>query len=50
MLHDTILAPGGSESMNVLVRRFLGRDWSTEAYLARVKVSEPAQARIEGAC
>jgi len=27
-----ILAPGGSESMNVLARSFLGRDWSVGAY------------------
>lgn len=29
---DLILAPGGSESMNVLARKFLGRDWSADAY------------------
>jgi thimet oligopeptidase len=27
-----ILAPGGSDSMNVLARNFLGRDWSVESY------------------
>ena len=27
-----ILAPGGSESMNVLAKNFLGRDWSVDAY------------------
>ena len=27
-----ILAPGGSESMNVLARKFLGRDWSVDSY------------------
>jgi thimet oligopeptidase len=29
---DMILAPGGSDSMNVLARRFLGRDWSVASY------------------
>jgi thimet oligopeptidase len=29
---DLILAPGGSASMNDLARRFLGRDWSVDAY------------------
>ena len=29
---DMILAPGGSDSMNVLARNFLGRDWSVESY------------------
>ena len=29
---EMILAPGGSESMNVLARRFLGRDWSVDSY------------------
>lgn len=41
---DTILAPGGSESMNVLARRFLGRDWSVEAYIAQSKADAPAVA------
>ena len=27
-----ILAPGGSESMNVLARNFLGREWSVDSY------------------
>jgi thimet oligopeptidase len=27
-----ILAPGGSESMNLLARNFLGRDWSVDSY------------------
>ena len=27
-----ILAPGGSDSMNVLARQFLGRDWSVDSY------------------
>jgi thimet oligopeptidase len=27
-----ILDPGGSESMNVLARNFLGRDWSVDSY------------------
>jgi thimet oligopeptidase len=39
---DTILAPGGSESMNVLARRFLGRNWSAEAYVAQVKAGAPS--------
>jgi thimet oligopeptidase len=34
---EMILAPGGSESMNVLARRFLGRDWSVDAYVAQIK-------------
>jgi thimet oligopeptidase len=42
---DTILAPGGSESMNVLARRFLGRDWSAEAYIAQSKTGAPAVPR-----
>jgi thimet oligopeptidase len=29
---DLILALGGSDSMNVLVRKFLGRDWSTDSF------------------
>ena len=29
---DLILAPGGSASMNVLARSFLGREWSADAY------------------
>jgi thimet oligopeptidase len=29
---EMILAPGGSDSMNVLARDFLGRDWSVDAY------------------
>lgn len=29
---DLILAPGGSDSMNVLARRFLGREWSVDSY------------------
>lgn len=29
---ELVLAPGGSESMNVLARRFLGRDWSVDSY------------------
>lgn len=44
---DTILAPGGSESMNVLARRFLGRDWSAEAYVAQVKAGASAVSTIE---
>lgn len=27
-----ILAPGGSDSMNVLARNFLGRDWTVDSY------------------
>ena len=37
---ETVLAPGGSESMSVLAKRFLGREWSTDAYLARMRVGE----------
>lgn len=29
---ELVLAPGGSESMNVLARKFLGRDWSVDSY------------------
>ncbi|HEX8669945.1 MAG TPA: M3 family metallopeptidase [Allosphingosinicella sp.] len=29
---ELILAPGGSQSMNVLAKSFLGRDWSADAY------------------
>jgi thimet oligopeptidase len=29
---ELVLAPGGSASMNVLARNFLGRDWSADAY------------------
>jgi thimet oligopeptidase len=29
---DLILAPGGSDSMNVLAKRFLGREWSVDSY------------------
>src|SRR5688500_14884487 len=29
---DLVLAPGGSASMNDLARKFLGRDWSVDAY------------------
>lgn len=29
---ELILAPGGSASMNDLARKFLGRDWSVDAY------------------
>lgn len=38
---QTILAPGGSESMNVLARRFLGRDWSVRAYRDELEVANP---------
>jgi thimet oligopeptidase len=34
---DAILARGGSESMNALTRQFLGRNWSVEAYVERMK-------------
>jgi len=34
---EMILAPGGSESMNVLARNFLGRDWSVDAYRAELE-------------
>jgi thimet oligopeptidase len=44
---DAILAPGGSESMNVLARRFLGRNWSAEAYVAQVKAGAPAVSAVE---
>jgi thimet oligopeptidase len=29
---EIVLAPGGSASMNDLARKFLGRDWSVDAY------------------
>ncbi len=34
---DMILAPGGSDSMNVLARNFLGRDWSVDSYRKELK-------------
>ena len=34
---DMILAPGGSASMNVLARDFLGREWSVNAYRAELE-------------
>jgi thimet oligopeptidase len=36
---DLILAPGGSESMNVLAKRFLGRDWSVDSYRRELETS-----------
>jgi thimet oligopeptidase len=41
----TILAPGGSESMNVLARRFLGRRWSPAAYRQELESTTPAVPR-----
>ena len=29
---EIVLAPGGSDSMNVLAKKFLGRDWSVDSY------------------
>jgi thimet oligopeptidase len=34
---EFVLAPGGSESMNVLARNFLGRDWSVDAFRAELE-------------
>jgi thimet oligopeptidase len=34
---EMILAPGGSASMNVLARNFLGREWSVAAYRAELE-------------
>jgi thimet oligopeptidase len=33
---EMVLAPGGSDSMNVLARNFLGRDWSVDAFRAEL--------------
>jgi thimet oligopeptidase len=35
---DLILVPGGSASMNTLVRNLLGRDWSVDAYRAELEL------------
>ena len=37
---DLILAPGGSDSMNVLAKSFLGRDWSVESYRRELEGSD----------
>ena len=37
---EKILAPGGSASMNLLARDFLGRDWSVDAYRAELERGE----------
>lgn len=37
---DTVLAPGGSTSMNVLARNFLARDWTVDAYQQELKLGE----------
>lgn len=34
---EKILAPGGSASMNVLAKDFLGRDWSVDSYRAELE-------------
>lgn len=34
---ETILAPGGSQSMHTLARDFLGRDWSAAAYRTQLE-------------
>lgn len=54
---EKILAPGGSASMNVLARDFLGRDWSVDAYRAELERGEnprppsvepaPASAKVD---
>ena len=41
---EMILAPGGSNSMNVLARNFLGRDWSVDAYRAELELGRNATA------
>ena len=40
---EMILAPGGSSSMNVLARNFLGRDWSVDAYRKELKATVVAR-------
>lgn len=39
---DLILSPGGSDSMNVLARTFLGRDWSVDSYRMELEGSAAA--------
>ncbi len=34
---EKILAPGGSASMNVLAKDFLGREWSVDSYRAELE-------------
>ena len=47
----TILAPGGSDSMNVLARRFLGRDWSVRAYRDELEMANSSSPILKlGAC
>jgi thimet oligopeptidase len=50
---ETMLAPGGSESMNSLARNFLGRDWSVDAFRAELATGgarlEPDQGSVEPA-
>lgn len=41
---DRILAPGGSDSMNVLAKSFLGRDWSVASYRQELEGSETVAA------
>jgi thimet oligopeptidase len=41
---EQILAPGGSESMNTLARRFLGRDWSVDAYRRELELGSGSNA------
>lgn len=35
---DLVLAPGGSASMNLLAKNFLGRDWTVDAYRAELEL------------
>ncbi len=37
---ESVLAPGGSASMNVLARNFLGRDWSVDAFRRELQGTE----------
>ena len=37
---ERVLAPGGSASMNVLARDFLGRDWSVDAFRRELQGTE----------
>lgn len=45
---DMILAPGGSDSMNVLARNFLGRDWSVDSYRQELEGTAAAAATTAG--
>jgi thimet oligopeptidase len=41
---EQLLQPGGSASMNTLVRAFLGRDWSLDAYRRELALGSEATA------